>query len=420
MTPVRVICSILAFSPVEAVVTVSLAPYSTGYCTNVHAGATLAQMRANLERHALGVKERYSPQRPMGVGLWLSAKAADELLLTHGETEFADWLAERGLVPYTLNGFPFGDFHQDVVKHRVYEPTWWQPERLHYTMQLVEIHDALLPAGMEGSISTLPIAWGQPCPDREQLEIAANHLRQAAQWMHRLEEESGRLIYLCLEPEPGCVFSFADDAVHFFQWQLFGREDEELVRRHIRICHDICHAAVMFEDQAEVLAKYAAAGMQVGKIQVSAALAMDLELFEPPAAEARRAAVKQLAQFAEDRYLHQTVVHRGGEDVFYEDLPPALAAESLDLHGEWRVHYHVPIYLNEFGRLHATQEQIRQCLVAARLHTTCRHYEVETYAWGVLPAELRQAELAAGIAEELKWFAEATNSAGEQKDTDAT
>ena len=116
--------------------------------------------------------------------------------------------------------------------------------------------------------------------------------------------------------------------MHFFEWQLFGHDDEENIRRHIRICHDVCHAAVMFEDQDEVLGKYAAAGMQVGKIQVSSALRMDLDLFEPPAAEARRAAMKQLSQFAEDRYLHQTVVRRGGEDLFYEDLRPATRGGS--------------------------------------------------------------------------------------------
>jgi hypothetical protein len=378
--------------------------FSAGYCTNVHAGATLDEMRANLDRHAVAVKERYSPSRPMGVGLWLSAKAAEELLLNHAEGEFGEWLAERGLVPYTMNGFPFGNFHQDIVKYRVYEPTWWQPERLHYTMQLAQILDAILPPGMEGSISTLPIAWGTPCPSREELEQSAAQLRQAAAWLNKLEEETGRLIYACLEPEPGAVFSFADDAVHFFQWQLFGHEDEERLRRHIRICHDICHAAVMFEDQEEVLRKYAAAGMQVGKIQVSAALAMNLDLFEPPAGQARQAAIKQLSQFAEDRYLHQTVVRRDGEDLFYEDLQAALDAERDQERGEWRVHFHVPVYLNEFGRLRATQDEILRGLAAARQHTSCKHYEVETYAWGVLPSDLKQPELAAGIAEELKWF----------------
>lgn len=381
-----------------------MTPFSIGYCTNVHAGATLEATRANLERYALAVKERYSPGRPMGVGLWLSAKAAEELVRKGGEGEFAEWLADRGLVPYTMNGFPYGDFHQQVVKHRVYEPNWYQPERLQYTMQLVQIHDRILPLGMEGSISTLPIAWGNPCASREQLEQAAAHLKQAAQWMHQLEQETGRLIYLCLEPEPGCVFSFTDDAVHFFQWQLFGSEDEEIVRRHIRVSHDVCHAAVMFEEQEEVLQKFAAADILVGKIQVSAALAMNLDLFERPAGEARRKAIKQLAQFAEDRYLHQTVVRRNSEDVFYEDLPLALEAERDDPRGEWRVHFHVPIYLQEFGLLRATQEQIGECLKAAKKHTNCQHYEVETYAWGVLPPELKQPDLAAGIAEELKWF----------------
>jgi hypothetical protein len=390
--------------------------FSTGYCTNVHAGATLAAMRDNLERHALAVKRAYSPDRPMGVGLWLSATASDELVASRGEAELAAWLAERGLVPYTLYGFPYGDFLQEIVKHRVYEPTWWQPERLHYTMQLVQILDAILPAGLEGSISTLPIAWGAPCPDRSELEQAAANLRQAAHWMQQLEAETGRLVSLCLEPEPGCAFSFADDAIHFFQWQLFGSEDEEIVRRHLRICHDVCHAAVMFEDQEEVFAKYAAAGIAVGKVQVSSALRMNLDLFEPPAGQARAAAKKQLSQFAEDRYLHQTVVRRDGDDLFYEDLGLALEAEQDAAHGEWRVHFHVPIYLREFGRLASTQEQIGECLAAARRHSDCRHYEVETYAWSVLPAELKQPDLASGIAEELRWFAEQQQKAASQED----
>lgn len=385
-------------------------PFSIGYCTNVHAGATLEATRENLAQHAVQVKSLYSPDRPMGVGLWLSARAAEELAVSGSAGEFRDWLAERGLVPYTLNGFPYGNFHEQVVKHRVYEPTWWQPERLAYTLRLIDLQHALLPAGLDGSISTLPIAWGTPCPDRADLEQAAEQLRRAAHYMHELEERTGRLIYLCLEPEPGCVFSFADDAVHFFQWQLLDREDDEVVRRHLRICHDVCHAAVMFEDQAVVLSKYRHAGIQVGKVQVSAALRMDLDLFEPPAAEPRAEAIRQLASFAEDRYLHQTVVRRRGDDVFYQDLQPALDAERDDPQGEWRVHFHVPIYLQEFGRLFSTQEQIAECLAAMRSAIGRCHFEVETYAWGVLPPELKQPDLAAGIAHELRWFDELRHS----------
>src|SRR5438876_1543595 len=129
------------------------------YCTNVHAGADLATTRANLERYALAVKARFSPNESMGIGPWLSAAAARKLREDRQVEPFGAWLREVGLVPFTFNGFPHGDFHQAVVKHRVYEPTWWDPARLDYTLDLIAIQDALLPAEMMGSISTLPIAW---------------------------------------------------------------------------------------------------------------------------------------------------------------------------------------------------------------------------------------------------------------------
>src|SRR5262249_48957375 len=158
-------------------------------------------------------------------------------------------LRDVGLVPFTLNGFPYGDFHQAVVKHRVYEPTWFEPARLDYTLDLITIHDALLLPGQEGSISTLPIAWGQPAPEHERLSLAAEQLRQIAEPLARLEKDSGRLIYLCLEPEPGCVLQFGRDVVRFYRDHLFPGSDEALIRRYLRVCHDVCHAAVMFESQ---------------------------------------------------------------------------------------------------------------------------------------------------------------------------
>ena len=89
--------------------------------------------------------------------------------------------------------------------------------------------------------------------------------------------------------------------------------------------------------------------------------------------------------------------------------PAALAEASRD--GEWRVHFHVPVYLERFDLLGASQEAIRECLREAAAHGTTTHFEVETYAWGVLPPELRQPDLAAGIADEMRWFRAAWASA---------
>lgn len=370
-----------------------------GYCTNVHAGAGLAQTRANLERYALAVKAAVSPDAPMGVGLWLSATAAGQMRQGKLEREWAQWLASVGLVPFTFNGFPHGDFHQKIVKHHVYLPTWADPERLRYTLDLIQIQDALLPAGREGSISTLPICWGTPAPRGEVLRAAAENLRRAAEEMAALQSRTGRLIYLCLEPEPGCVLQRSEDVVRFFEDRLLPGGDEKAIRRHLRVCHDVCHQVVMFEDQAEVLDRYRRAGIGVGKVQVSSAVCLDLDRTPPTE---RPAALAQLRAFDETRYLHQTVVRPTPDavPVFYEDLSQALNGAGAA--GEWRVHFHVPVYLERFGRLETSRDDILDCVRAAERIT--HHWEVETYAWGVLPPELRQADLASGIAEEMRWF----------------
>ncbi len=383
-----------------------LSPDKLAYCTNVHAGADLATTRGNLQRYAVAVRQRITPDRPMGIGLWLSAKAARELLTGPELDAFAGWLREVGLIPFTFNGFPYGDFHQPVVKHRVYEPTWSQSDRFDYTCNLARIQHALLPPGISGSISTLPIAWGQPEPGGKALEAAAGYLAATAEFLERHEQATGRFTCLCLEPEPGCVLQRSADVVSFFQQYLFGQNDEARVRRHIRVCHDVCHAAVMFESQEDVLKAYHDAGIGVGKVQVSAAIRVPWDEMAPAD---RPAAVAQLAAFAEDRYLHQTVSRdASGRTVFHEDLPVALrgVGDARQLTGEWRIHFHVPIYLERFGLLSTSRDDILACLSAARKYSDVRHFEVETYAWGVLPPELREADLAAGIAREIEWFRE--------------
>ncbi len=382
-----------------------------GYCTNVHAGADLETTRANLQQHAIGVKQQFVPDAPLGVGLWLSAKAARQLREEGQIEEFAAWLAEAGLAPFTLNGFPYGDFHQPVVKHEVYKPTWSERARADYTLDLIEIFDTLLPAGTEGSISTLPLQWGTPVPEADQLSAAAANLRAVAVRLARLEETSGRLIYVCLEPEPGCVIDRAQDVVRFFEDHLFADGDEATIRRHIRVCHDICHSVVMFEEQADAFRKLKAAGIHVGKVQVSSAVIVPFDEIAP---QQRTDALDQLRSFAEDRYLHQTVVRSApaAEPVFFEDLPRALetANNPEELTGQWRVHFHVPVYMERFGLLRTSKEQILECLeIATREMPELSHYEVETYAWDVLPEELRQARLSDGIAKELRWFSDVSS-----------
>lgn len=375
-----------------------------GYCTNVHAGATLDAMLANLDRYAVAVRQRVSGEQPMGVGLWLPASVASQLQDPQELRRLREFLQARALLPFSFNGFPFGDFHQQHVKHRVYHPTWCDPARLHYTLDLARILAQLIGEGEEGSISTLPLGWRADLASLHQAPAQyLPKLLALVEALAELEHRTGRVIHVDLEPEPGCVLDCCQDVLDLFA-RLYTQASPERVRRHLRVCHDVCHSAVMFEDQVWTLQKYRESGIRVGKVQISSAVSVPFDEYDPGH---RRAALEQLSSFAEDRYLHQTVVGSAGGQQrvrFFDDLPDALRELGGELPEQpWRVHFHVPLHLERAGELQTTQAQTRQLLAAVRQESDVRHFEVETYAWGVLPEHLRRADLAAGIADEMQW-----------------
>ena len=381
------------------------------YCTNVHAGESLVEVERNLRAYVAEVKRLVCADQPFGVGLWISARAAEELRADGKLAALRALLEQLGLYVFTLNGFPYGAFHGTAVKTAVYVPDWRDPKRLAYSNALAELLAALLPEGVDGSISTLPCAF-KPNVRGEQDEAAiAELLLQHAAYLHALRRSSNRTIALALEPEPCCLLETTDEAVAFFARHLHGRdairrlaqltgeplaEAEAIARRHLGLCLDACHAAVEHEQAGEVVAKLRAAGIAIAKIQLSAGIRIP---------RATQSSVRALEPYLDPVYLHQVVARRGHVLERYVDLPDALAALE---HGtsaepaEWRVHYHVPIFLAQLRELESTQPFLRELLALQRSEPLSAHLEVETYTWDVLPSALAQ-PLVPGIARELRF-----------------
>ena len=400
---------------------ITSADFPLGYCTNVHAGTTLDQARANLLQFAGAVRSELAPGGRLPVGLWLAEPAATQLIEQQTVVEFRDWLQANHFLPYTMNGFPQGDFHQPVVKHAVYEPTWSCHSRARYSMCLAQILDVLLPAGQNGSISTLPIGWPH-CPwHAEEFHLAADNLMEVAKFLDHLAQSSGREIVLAIEPEPGCLLNTADELAQFFDHYLFSGPDAKLARRYLTVCHDVCHSGVMFESQTTALETYQKHGIRVGKVQISSAVHVPWDrVVDQP--ERQSAMLAQLRGFNEPKYLHQTTRATADNrmESLVEDLPQALqhwlpqdVASSHEYPTRpWRVHFHVPIYVEEFGELRTTQADIRVAASYLQQHAKddcdgaawfTGHYEVETYAWPVLPPDLQVAGLSQGISKELRY-----------------
>jgi hypothetical protein len=404
--------------------------WKTGYCTNVHAGVDLAAAQSNLLRYAVPIREALGPESLLPVGLWLAEPAARTLQLDQQVTSFREWLESQRLLPFTFNGFPQGDFHQPVVKQRVYQPSWDTRERLDYTLLLIDHLHALLPVGEIGSISTLPLGWGKPEWSDERFRQAAEHLEEVAEYLRKLEETTGRRIVIAIEPEPGCVLDTSKDMVDFFSVYLSDSRNIERNRRYLTVCHDICHAAVMFESHKNFFDSLRSAGLLVGKIQVSAALEVR---WSELSTEHRGQGLQFLSQFAEDRYLHQTGILSKTGFSLWDDLPQLLACYPMKDFGKlaalrsettleprdldvgsleesiWRIHFHVPICESKIGELYSTQGEIKECftlLNQADYLDLCPtgHLEVETYAWSVIPTHLRQNDLAQSITGEIRWL----------------
>jgi len=105
-------------------------------------------------------------------------------------------------------------------------------------------------------------------------------------------------------------------------------------------------------------------------------------------------------------YLHQVISKTAnGELVRYRDLQDALpSAGNLD-EIEWRSHFHVPIFLENYGEISSTQQDILRVLELQGQRPRTRHIEVETYTWAVLPEGL-QMPIQDSISREIGWLLE--------------
>ncbi|MGA1875411.1 MAG: metabolite traffic protein EboE [bacterium] len=348
------------------------------YCLNIHRGEHWAENLSAIERYALEVKNAFGPDEPFALGLRLSACAAGEL--RPQLDDFSSFLKQHNLYVVTMNGFPYGQFHGTVIKERVYQPDWTSLLRVSYTRDLAEILAHLLPEGETGTISTVPACYG-----KEEKPSAIANLHHMAALLAELEKKTGKRIILALEPEPDCRLDNLDSTLKFFQLLL---ARDELIRSYIGVCLDTCHVAVEFESPLVWLQRLTMEGIQVPKIQISAALRA---VIPPPGKPGRI-----LTPFLDQEYLHQTRILNEGNIHAFRDLPEALAAEPC---GEWRIHFHVPLTWS--GEVvSSTMPLLEDDFFRLSCREGKRHFEVETYSYWVLPEP--KAPLIESIVSELK------------------
>ena len=379
-----------------------------GYCTNIHRGESWEETFAGLRDYTMRVREQIAPDQPYGIGLRLGHAAAVELSQKEALLDFQRWLEKNDSYVFTINGFPYGQFHNTRVKQDVYRPDWTTPERLEYTNLLFDLLVEMLPADTPGSVSTLPGSFKEFGIDADGLEAIFGNLEHCRRHIEALREKSGQDLHLGLEPEPLGLFETSGESLKFFG-HLVERSGPEILET-IGLNYDTCHLAVEFEEAGTALERLSGAGIRISKLHLSSALKC------APTPENRA----RLAAFGDDVYLHQVVVREGeGASELplrrILDLPEALAmAEAGDLGGdEWRIHFHVPLHAGPDGDFGTTQDHLLGALDWLSAHPSkCQHLEMETYTWEVLPSDLRASDVVDQLAREYHWALSAMRDRG--------
>jgi hypothetical protein len=368
------------------------------YCTNIHRGESWAQTLDTLQQHTLAVRDRVSPGRPYAIGLRLGDQASRELSAPETLAAFRRWLDRENCYVFTINGFPYGSFHGTRVKEQVYAPDWTTPERLAYTNRLFDLLAEILPAGVAGSVSTVPVSFKEFIRDPAQVRAARENLWQCVEHIERVGRRTGRRLHLGLEPEPLCHLETTTETVDFFEQLRADRPGDRRLDEFLGVNYDCCHLAIEFEEPQAALGRLRQAGIQISKLHLSNALKTH------PTFEARKA----LTAFTDEVYFHQVVSRSmNGRIVRYRDLDVALNSGKTTppaLTDEWRIHFHIPLHCPPTGALETTAEHVEGVLDWLQANPDlCEHLEMETYTWEVMPPEMKNRSVVEQLVAEYEW-----------------
>jgi len=139
----------------------------------------------SLKKYTLAVRERVAANKRYAIGLRLSQRAAQELSERSTLQEFQRWLEQNDCYIFTINGFSLRTISRRAVKEKVYLPDWTSQERVAYTNLLFDLLAQLVPAEVEGSVSTVPCGFKESVTSEEQRKMIRRNIWECVEYIAR-------------------------------------------------------------------------------------------------------------------------------------------------------------------------------------------------------------------------------------------
>ena len=136
-------------------------------------------------------------------------------------------------------------------------------------------------------------------------------------------------------------------------------EARHCLLEHLRVCLDTCHLAVAYEDPAAALNTLAENGIQVGKVQITAGLKVELPANGGP----RRPWPGNWSPSpSPPTCTRSSPGDRGRPPVGFPTWRRPCRCSTAAFGAQCRIHYHMPLFVERYGHLASTGDDTRAVL----------------------------------------------------------
>jgi len=347
----------------------------------------------NKIRQSLGLNEKTL----FALGFWADAIFVEQMKETKNLQKVQQFLEQNNFYVFTVNAFPYGQFHSAKVKEKVYIPDWTTAKRRDFTCDAADFLANLIPADTPGSISTLPggykkALYGSQNQDFE--KIIAKNLLYVANHLANLHKKTKSEIILGVEMEPDCLWEDTAEFVEFFNKYL---ADDSFARRYIGVCYDTAHQELLDTPPGNGLYLLQKNRIKIAKVQLSTALKTD---------NAELSGFDSLQSFADEVYLHQTRLFNTNGEIIkkFSDIP-IKTSYKIEEKGYLVSHFHLPLFCSDLtDNISTANEELQAVLeFLKKSPEICKNIEIETYTYNVLPEAFENRQIEDNIAREYKW-----------------
>lgn len=356
------------------------------YCSNIFKEKTWQKLFYKIKSYVTDLKHVFKKIN-IGLSLCLSNSLINEIKKNHNQENIINWIKKKHLYISSINGFVYQTFHKKKIKEYIYFPDWTSKKRLNFTKKLINILKNIIKKKYDGSISTLPISydiWVKNYHKSYILYKSSKNILNTIKLLIKTKKQQKISIHLDIEPEPHCTIeTYKQIKIFFEMWLIplykqFFITKKKIIYTHIKICYDICHFIVNFEDYKKVLNSIQKTNIQIGKIQLSSALKINLQN------KIKKPLLTTLKQLNKSPFLHQIRIKKKDKIKKYLDIKYIFNNLKQKKNAELRIHCHAPLYEKIYKNIKTTQKETKTTLKYFLKKTRIKHIEIETYTYNII------------------------------------